>query len=280
MIHARKHYGGNENLKISGLTRFVPLLAHPAKHVRTPGVFNENCGTRGIDMVMVPLDVHPVELQGTVASLRKVANLAGFVITIPHKTVMASLCDDLTGAARLLGVCNVVRRDADGKLTGGMFDGEGFVAGLRNSGLNVKGRDALLLGAGGAASGIAHALASHGVSSLTIANRSMDKAEHLAKLLQPHFPTQKISAEQPDATHADLVINGTSLGMHEGDPLPLDVTCLKPGTIVAEAVMQPDVTPLLKAAADRGCIVHKGIHMVQQQVQLLVDFLKEEARAV
>jgi shikimate dehydrogenase len=174
----------------------------------------------------------------------------------------------------------VVRRDADGTLTGGMFDGEGFVAGLRHGGLDVAGRDALLLGAGGAASGIAHAVVSHGVNRLTIANRSMEKAQQLANLLQPHFPAQRISAGLPDAAHADLVINGTSLGMHEEDPLPIDISLLRPGTVVAEVVMQPDVTPLLQAAAARGCIIHKGIHMVQQQVQLLVDFLKQEARAV
>ena len=116
---------------ISGTTRFVPLLAHPCRHVRTPGVFNAECTQRGIDMAMVPLDVRPDMLAQTIAALRAMENLAGMVVTIPHKTEVARLCDRLTGAAQMLGVCNIIRRETDGSLTGAMFDGEGFVAGLR-----------------------------------------------------------------------------------------------------------------------------------------------------
>lgn len=267
-------------MTISGLTRFVPLLAHPSRHVRTPGVFNENCQSRNIDLVMIPLDVIPEELERTVEALRRVGNLAGFVVTIPHKAMIAKLCDRLIGAAQVLNVCNVVRREPDGTLTGCMYDGEGFVQGLRNSGHDPRGRKALLIGAGGAASGIAHALVLHGVESLTITNRSPEKAEQLASLLRHHFPNAEIRSGSPDPAQADLVVNGTSLGMHPGDALPLDPERLRPGTIVAEVVMQPDVTHLLDVAEEKGCATHKGIHMVQQQVNLLVDYLNKNARAV
>ncbi len=258
---------------ITGTTRFTPLLAHPSRHVRTPGVFNAECAARGLDMVMVPLDVTPAGLAATVAALRGVANLAGMVVTIPHKGAVAALCDRLTGAAEMLGVCNIIRREPDGSLTGAMFDGEGFVAGLRQEGYEPSGKSVLLVGAGGAAAGLAHALAAAGVARLTIANRSPDKAEALASDLRAVFPGVNIGAGPADPAGYDLAINGTSLGMHEGDALPFDAARLLPGTLVAEVVMQPDVTPLLTAAAARGCRVHKGVHMITAQVRLLVDFL-------
>lgn len=258
---------------ISGTTRFVPLLAHPCRHVRTPGVFNAECAGRGIDMAMVPLDVRPDMLAQTIAALRAMENLAGMVITIPHKTEVAQYCDRLTGAAEMLGVCNIIRRETDGSLTGAMFDGEGFVAGLRHRGHDPAGRRVLLIGAGGAASGLAHALAGAGVARLTIANRSAEKAELLVGQLAAVFPGVDIGAGPADPAGYDLVINGTSLGMHAGDALPVDPDRLGPGTLVAEVVMQPDVTPLLAAAEARGCRIHKGINMIEQQVRLLVDFL-------
>ncbi|MBW9064706.1 shikimate dehydrogenase [Rhizobium herbae] len=259
---------------ISGKTRFVPLLAHPVHHVRTPALFNAECTRQELDMVMVPLDVRPDMLEHTVAGFRAMENVAGMVVTIPHKGSVAALCDRKVGAADLVGACNIIRRERDGSLTGGMFDGEGFVAGLRHQGFEPKGLRALLVGAGGAASGVAHALLQAGVAGLTIANRSRDKAEHLAGELARVFPDARISAGVSDPAGYDLVVNGTALGMHEGDALPVDVERLERGTIVAEVVMQPDMTPLLVAAEARGCRVHKGTNMIEQQVRLLVDFLK------
>ena len=108
---------------------------------------------------------------------------------------------------------------------------------------------------------------------LTIANRSAEKAETLARQLKAVFPGTDLGAGPDDPAGYDLVINGTSLGMHAGDALPVDPDRLGPGTLVAEVVMQPDVTPLLAAAEARGCRIHKGINMIEQQVRLLVDFL-------
>lgn len=260
---------------ITGHTKFVPLLAHPSTHVRTPGVFNGTCATRKVDMVMVPLDVPPIALPDIVQSLRQVRNLAGFVVTIPHKTAIAALCDRLVGAAARVGACNVVRKDPEGSLTGAMFDGEGFVAGLRHQGHDPAGMNVLVLGAGGAASGVAHALLGAGVSSLTIQNRSVEKASQLREMLKLHFPDADVALFDGDPGGCDMVVNGTSLGMKPDDPLPFEVADLPENALLAEVVMQPDVTPLLAAAQALGHPIHKGIHMVEQQVDLLIDFLSQ-----
>ncbi|MFV0475560.1 MAG: shikimate dehydrogenase family protein [Pikeienuella sp.] len=258
---------------ITGTTRFAPILAHPCRHVRTPPLFNAECARRKLDMIMAPLDVRPEMLARTFDALRAMENLAGFMLTIPHKGAAAALCDRLTGAAEMMGVCNVVRRAPDGALTGAMFDGEGFVAGLRREGHEPAGRRILLIGAGGAAAGLAHALAGAGAARLTIANRSRDRAEALAQRLTGVFPDADIAAGPADPAGHDLIVNATSLGMRENDPPPVDPNRLPPGALAAEVVMQPDVTPFLRAAGARGHAVHKGVHMIEAQIRLLVDFL-------
>jgi len=259
---------------VTGKTRFVPLLAHPIHHVRTPPLFNAECEQRELDMIMVPLNVRPDMLEQAINAFRAMDNVAGMVVTIPHKASIAELCDKKIGAANLVGACNIVRRESDGCLTGAMFDGEGFVAGLKHCDNDPVGRRTLLVGAGGAASGIGYALLNSGVDELTIANRSMEKAEKLADYLGSIFPRAKVGYAPPDPKGFDLIINGTALGMHFDDPLPINVDRLDSNSLVAEVVMQPDMTPLLVAAEKRGCRIHKGIHMIEQQVRLLVDFLQ------
>ncbi|RWR09241.1 shikimate dehydrogenase family protein [Paenirhodobacter populi] len=261
------------NFPISGTTRVVVHLAYPSHHLRTPGLFNALCQERGLNAVLVPWQVPPQGLAEAVAGLRGIENLAGVIVTIPHKTAISALCDSLSSTARFLGVANVVRRDSAGRFHGEMFDGRGLVLGLRERGHDVAGRQALLVGAGGAAAGIAEALLGAGVASLTLSNRSAPRAEALAARLRAAFAGRAIRVGPGDATGADLVVNGTSLGMYPGDALPVDVETLDPGTLVAEAVMEPDVTPLLKAAAARGCQTHRGVHMITGQIGLLVDFL-------
>lgn len=258
---------------ISGKTRVVVHLAHPAAHLRTPGVFNAWCREHDHDAVLVPWQVAPDALAAAVDGLRRVESLAGVVVTIPHKGAMAGLCDTLSPTARSLGVVNAARRDADGRLHGAMFDGDGFVAGLAAEGHAIAGRRALLIGAGGAATGIADALLRAGVAELAILNRSAAKAAALAHSLAAAYPAARVSAHAGAAAGFDLVVNGTSLGMHDGDPLPIDPTTLDPGSLVAEVVMQPDVTRLLAKARERGCRVHRGIHMITGQVALLARFL-------
>jgi shikimate dehydrogenase len=258
---------------IGGQTRLVVILAHPVGHVRTPAAMNAHFAAIGSDAVLVPMQVRAADLAEVVGALRRVENLGGIVVTVPHKEAIARLCDALTEEARLVGAVNAIRREPDGRLTGGQFDGEGFVAGLRAAGHEVRGRRVWMAGAGGAAAGIGLALLRHGVAALTIHNRTASRAEALAARLRRAWPGAAVAAGGADPAGHDMVVNATSLGLKPEDALPVDPALLRPGMLAAEVVMQPEVTRFLAAAAERGCRTHGGLPMLTEQVPILAAFV-------
>lgn len=258
---------------ITGHTRLFGILADPVAHVRTPMVFNEFFRARGIDAVLVPIEVPASGLAALLDGLRATRNLDGFVVTMPHKTAMVALCDEVAHVGRLIGAVNTVRREPDGRLVGTMFDGLGFVAGLRLKGYEPRGRRAFLAGAGGAASAIAFALAEAGVARLTVFNRTAAKAEALAARVRAAHPSIEVVVGPADPRGHELVINGTSLGLKPTDALPFEVARLAPDMLVAEVIMMPETTGLLAAATARGCQIHHGRHMLDEQISLMAEFM-------
>lgn len=261
-------------IEITGHTKVFGILADPIHHVRTPQGINRHFAGEGFDGVMVPIHVEPGNLARVVEGLRGMNNLSGFVVTVPHKAAMLPLCDEVGIDARQIGAVNVVHRSADGRLHGTMLDGEGFVAGLRQAGIEPRGCSAYLAGAGGAASAIAFALVRAGVSRLSVANRTPDKVQQLFQRIREVHPGARLEVGTPDPSGHDLVVNGTSLGMHAGDALPLDAGRLQAQQVVAEIIMQPVETPLLAAALARGCRVHYGAPMLASQIALMADFMR------
>lgn len=257
---------------VTGRTRLYGILADPIHHVKTPQVMHALFAREGVDGVLVPFHVRPDGLARAVDGLRAVANFGGFIATVPHKTLMPALCDQLTEAARLVGAVNCVRRNEDGTMAGAMLDGIGFVEGLRGAGHDPSGMTVHLAGAGGAASAIAVALAEAGVSAITVANRTAARAEELAARIRTAFPKVSVAVNTPLAG-ADLVVNATALGMREGDALPVDASALTGREIVAEAIMEPARTPLLQRAEAAGCRIHPGLPMLESQIRLMAEHM-------
>jgi shikimate dehydrogenase len=257
---------------ITGPSRILFMLGSPIRQVKAPARLNALAAARGVDAVLVPLHIDPPDLSIAFAGFRMMRNLEGMVITVPHKVTSAKLCDRLSERAMLVGAVNVIRRDGEGNLIGDMLDGLGFVAGLKTAGIPVAGRRAYLAGAGGAASAIALALVEAGVSHLTIANRSRDKAEDLANRLLKYHPLARISIGTRDPSGHDLVVNGTSFGMTPGDGAPLDLARLDPAMAVCEVIMEPELTPLLLAAKAIGCTIQGGRPMLGSQLELMADY--------
>ncbi|MET0168899.1 MAG: shikimate dehydrogenase [Aliihoeflea sp.] len=264
-------------MRITGRTRIMFILAHAVDHIVGSDVLNKAFEADSLDIAVSPLSVAPEDLAAMVAMIRKLDNVAGFGVTIPHKTVVARYLDAITPQAEAIGAVNFVRRDADGRLTGHNIDGEGFIAGLRRHAVEPKGMRVLQVGAGGVGKAIAHALAADGVRSIDLVNRDHARAEQLAQAVGNRFPHVQITtwanmSDIPDRAF-DLTVNATALGMREGDLLPVPARFIDQGTAVAEVVMRPPVTPLLAMAAAKGCRTIPGAAMMEPQPALVARFL-------
>lgn len=255
--------------------RLFGILGDPIDAVRSPGFYNAEFARRGMDAVFLPLEVAAGDLAVAWRGLTRIRNLDGLVLTMPHKRAVVPLLDELGPTARLVDAVNTARRLPDGRWEGEMFDGEGFVASLRAAGHEPAGRTALLVGAGGAGRAIAFALAAAGVLALDIADADGGSASSLANAIGGVFPdcTTRAVDPAPDPGPHPLVVNATPLGMRAGDALPFDAARLVHGTVVADVVPNPEVTPLLAAARDRGCPIVTGRQMFEAQAALAMGFL-------
>lgn len=257
---------------ISGTTRLYALLGDPIAQVRAPGLLNPVFARRAVDAVLVPVHVSPADLPTVVAGLRRMANLDGLLVTVPHKAAMLALADRVTDRARLAGSTNALRREADGTLTADTFDGDGFVRGLIEAGHDPRGRRVCLVGAGGAGSAIAVALLDAGTADLRLMDTDPDRLDVLYRRLSPVYPGRLTTGSTPRLTDVDLAVNATPLGLRADDPLPFAVADLPAHAVVADIIMTPAETPLLRAATARGLAVQPGLPMLAHQIDGYLEF--------
>jgi shikimate dehydrogenase len=205
---------------------------------------------------------------------------------MPHKVAVVDLLDESSTAVKIAGACNALLLSPDGTLVGDMFDGAGFARGLTRKGFAIAGASCLVVGTGGVGSAIGAALAAEGPASISLFDTDATAAEGLAARLREHYPRIAVDLRSNDPAGYDLVVNGTPLGMRTGDPLPFDVTRLSPRTFVGEVVMRQEITPLLRAAAERGCRYQVGTDMLFEMIPAYLEFFgygtatPDELRAV
>jgi len=271
---------------LSGRTRLIAHIGHPTESFRAPLVYNPWFERAGADVLVVPMGVKAGDLAAIFRPLFRLSNILGALITMPHKVEVVGLLDEVSTAVKVAGSCNAVRLEPDGRVVGDMFDGEGFVRGVRRRGRTLAGARALVVGAGGVGSAIAASLAGAGVATLAIADLRRAVVDDLAARLATHHPALDIRTGSTDPAGYDIVVNATPLGMNPGDPLPLDVARLAPTTLVGEVVMKQEMTPFLTAAAARGCEVQLGSDMLFEMIPAYLEFFglpvasADELRAV
>jgi shikimate dehydrogenase len=271
---------------ISGKTRLIAHIGYPTESFKAPMIYNPWFGARGIDAVVVPLGVKAEDYPAALAAIRRFTNFHGALVTMPHKVTTVGLVDECTTTVRIAGSCNAILKRPDGTLLGDMFDGTGFTRGLKRKGFAFAGAKCLVVGAGGVGSAIAASLAAAGVASIALFDTHAASAEGLAARLKTHYPRLEVAVRANDPAGYDLVVNGTPLGMKPTDPLPFDVARLAPATWVGEVVMKQEITPLLKAAQDRGCPYLVGTDMLFEMIPAYLEFFgfgtatPDELRAV
>lgn len=257
---------------INGHTELIAHLGWPTHSFKAPMIYNPYFESIGVNAIVVPMGCRPEHFPAVLRSVFALENVRAALITMPHKVRVVELLDEVTPVVKVAGSCNAVRRLADGRLLGDMFDGEGFVRGLRRNGLALHGARALVVGSGGVGSAIAASLAAAGVGMLAVFDLRASAADALAERLQSHFPATEVRTGSRDPAGFELVVNATPLGMNAGDPLPLDVTRLDARTFVGEVVMKVETTPLLQAARARGCRVQVGTDMLFEMIPAYLEF--------
>lgn len=261
--------------EIDGETRVVAILGDPVAQVKSPQLFNLRFAELSLNAVLIPFHVAEDKLSVVLDGLRAIANLAGVVVTVPHKVSAAKYAAALTPVARAVGAVNCLRREPDGEWTGAMFDGVGFVDGLAARGHAVRGRHILLVGAGGAGAAVAHALVEREAASLDVYDVRADSRQNLIRALRAYASKTIVGEREARAssTH-DLIINATPCGMRDGDPMPVDICEAREGVLVADLIMKPATTRLLAEAKTRGLSTHEGRHLLEHSVGSIADFFR------
>jgi shikimate dehydrogenase len=246
------------------VTRRAGIIGHPVAHSLSPAFQSAAFAHCGLDVAYERWDTPSEALAGRIVNLRS-AEYLGANVTIPHKEAVIPLIDELGGqSARVRAVNTIVNRN--GRLFGFNTDGPGFVAALKNEARwDPAGRSVLLVGAGGAARGIAFALAEAKAATIAISNRTPARAARLAG--DVGAPAIAVDAGAGLSGY-DCVVNCTSVGM-EGSAapqaVPFEVSKLRDDALVVDIVYVPEETPLLAAARVRGLKTLGGLPMLVYQ---------------
>jgi len=260
-----------ETNTISGKTRLCGLIGDPVEHTMSPVMHNAAFNKMGLDYLYVQ------ELGKAVEGM-KALNIKGLNVTIPHKVTIIPFLDKLDRLAERIGAVNTIVNN-DGILTGYNTDATGFLQALLEKGIEPKGENVIILGAGGASRAVSFALAERGAH-LIILNRllELDWAEELADRISRIFE-RKVKALESNTENlvsvlreADILVNATSVGMTPNiNDTPISSDLLKPNLIVFDIVYNPIKTRLLREAEVAGAKTISGLDMLVWQGALAFE---------
>jgi shikimate dehydrogenase len=240
------------------------VCGHPIAHSRSPKIHGFWLKRYGIEGSYTAIDVAPDDFSAFLKGLSG-DGFAGGNVTIPHKEAAFRLVDRRDAAAEAIGAVNTLWF-ADGQLWGGNTDAYGFAANLDEYAPGWDKTDtALVLGAGGAARAVVHALKQRGIRDIRIVNRTVARAEELAASCGEGVSAHPLAATAEFLPETGLLINTTSVGMHGNDELPVDPSALPDHAVVTDIVYVPLETPLLAAARARGLKTVDGLGMLLHQ---------------
>ena len=257
---------------IRGTTKLIAHIGHPTESFKAPMIYNPWFEKTGVDAVVVPMGVKAEDFATSFGSIFRLSNIHGALITMPHKVSVVDQLDEVTATVKIAGSCNAVIKRADGTLFGDMFDGEGFVRGVKRKNRKLDGARVLVVGCGGVGSAIAASLAAAHVAEIGLFDANDMSAQALGGRLAQHYPKLKVTTGSNDPAGYDVVVNATPLGMKAGDPMPMDISRIAPSTFVGEVVMKQEMTAFLNGAVARGCQYQIGTDMLFEQIPAYLEF--------
>ncbi|MEO4052207.1 shikimate dehydrogenase [Solibacillus sp. CAU 1738] len=254
------------------MKKWFAVIGDPIKHSKSPDMHNAWYKEMNVDATYIPVHVTSNNLEQAVASL-KCLGASGWNVTIPHKQAIIPFLDELDEQAEKMGAVNTVVLTAEGKYKGYNTDGAGFVRSLEDViSAGHKHKAVLLIGAGGAARGIAFALVAAGYNNITIANRTVNNAEAIIQELRTG---NAISLEQAEQSLNDyeIFVQTTPAGLVNGSlQLPFSLEKFPEGAIAADIVYNPLMTPFLLAAEEKGATIINGLGMFVHQGAIAYNY--------
>ena len=251
-------------------TKIFGCIADPINHVKAPSLFTSEFIKRNIDAVMIPINASKENLKDIINGLKKIKNFYGLTVTIPHKIDILKLCDKIEVEAHQTGAVNWIKF-SENLLIGNNFDGLGFVAGLNKSNIDLINKSVCVFGAGGAGMAISFALLKHNIKELKIINRDKVKGKKLIKRLKTFSPNSLVTLDEyndPVISDSDIIINATSIGLKGNEGMPFKITNTKKTCLIADIIMDPEETLLIKEAKRLKKQVHLGKYMLENQIDL------------
>lgn len=257
-------------MKVTGETKVIGIFGYPVRHSLSPLMQNAAIEALGLNYIYVPFEVRPEQLESAVNGIRSLG-ISGVNITIPHKEKVFPSLDEVTEEASLIGSVNTIE-NKNGRLIGHNTDSSGYIRSLReDAGFEPKGKNILVIGAGGAARGIIAGLSMNDASGIFIANRTLEKGKILAEEFKNKFKNINFSAlplsslkDPKILSQVDLVVNATSMWLEEASP-DVEFSLTPSYTLVSDIVYKPAVTPFLKKAQDAGLKTLGGLGMLIYQ---------------
>lgn len=250
------------------------VMGDPIAHSKSPAMHQAALGAMGVPGHYVPLHVKPDNLKDAIQAIRALG-FRGVNVTIPHKVEVMNYLDVVDEGAKRIGAVNTVVND-NGLLTGYNTDGIGYVRSLKEEILpELAGKHIVVLGAGGAARGIIHALIQEGPGSVSVVNRTASKAKELAEEWGNLAQIRGFGESEAETAirSADVLINTTSVGMHPNvNQVPVPEAWIPEGIVVSDLIYNPLTTKLLSISAAKGCSVHGGLGMFINQGAYALEY--------
>jgi shikimate dehydrogenase len=261
----------NRNWRIRASTGIVGVVGDPVRHSLSPVLHNAAYRALGLDLIYCAFPVPKGHFGQALVGARALGVL-GLSVTTPFKDDAARLCDERSALVERLGAANTIVLST-GVSVAESTDGAGLIADLYNAwGFDPRGRDCSVLGAGGAARAVIAALGDAGARSITVWNRTQERAVSAARL----SPVGHAGSLE-EACAGELVVNATSIGLGAGaDDGAAFAASLSPGQFVVDLVYRPAVTPFLLAAASLRANVRNGLGMLVHQAARQVELFTNE----
>lgn len=257
---------------ISGETRIFAILGDPIAQVRSPEMVTAELVSRDQNAILIPLQISAEEFASIMPALKKLKNLDGMILTIPHKGTTMNHVDELGRQAQIVGSINAMARKPNGQWIGEIFDGIGCVTAHQRAGIDFKDKAVQIIGAGGAGSAIGIAVANAKPKSMHIVDPDTVRRASLAHKISSLSDQIRVSTGMAQPGRFDHILNASPVGMLSDNRNPLGSDEIPKTTTVFDAIVKPEETKLLKAARHCGCQTVTGREMMKGQIRSIVDF--------